>query len=889
MDNSALHVMRIPAKDLLAEHRVQYKPSQKGTATWFNFAECPVCKHKGYQCGLSESFDSQGRSVKGFKCQHTDADVQDFYRSLGYSESDLNTPRLVSGGKFTPVQPAQGKQKKNETVDDLPKASNEAIAVLQKRLREDPAAMQWLHSRGLLDETIRYFKLGLSKPYEHKKTGVTMDKSLVYPVFNRAGVATKRFNNYNIPGLTQNPVDQNGWGAGTTLSNYGGNPRGRSIFVCEGAKDLWILHQHIQNTPLAEELLLVTSTHGSNYPWEWQGPEHWKDFDVVFFGQDNDEQGEKIVEKLVSFIGRDAGRVRVPKERGKDWTDFFKNGGTIEEFQALLNDAPPATITMAFTDESKDDGKKPGLIAYKPVDINGSFYNGHLHYTQRAILRVTGKEKDERGNETEVVQERGKTIIARSDGAMLTARTMPAPKGTPHSERIQRLSDGTLIAREPKPSPYATWEWESIKKYLRAKAEKEQIAVRPLRDMVRAVLDYLSNQVWLPHPEDYVLLALAVPVTYIQTVFEAIPLFLVNGPKGSGKTELGRAMCDLSANALMIGQSSAATVARAIDSSRGLMVLDDLESVGSKRGGETQFSELIQALKLSYKKSTSRKIWTDVKTMQVEELDFYGVKMINNTVGVDAILGSRMFAIQTRKRLPAESELWEKSRKKLTGPPVGLRQEFHVWAFECCREIYATYQRMYSQGSDRADEIAAPLRVIAEMTGDRELQSKLEAGLARQARAKNTSCDEPEDYLKEALRNVVIEGYREVAIAHLVNEIRKIVPEFYGQEHTTDIADIFRPEWVGRELRHQGWIEETEPIRKRLQGRNLRIYQIGEMFVRMVAGELLKDGKDLSGDRKEAVAFCRGCEGCEYRMVGCDLMARNAVKENKYPLRAVRH
>ena len=57
----------------------------------------------------------------------------------------------------------------------------------------------------------------------------------------------------------------------------------------------------------------------------------------------------------------------------------------------------------------------------------------------------------------------------------------------------------------------------------------------------------------------------------------------------------------------------------------------------------------------------------------------------------------------------------------------------------------------------------------------------------------------------------------------------------------------------------------------------------------MVAGELLKDGKDLSGDRKEAVAFCRGCEGCEYRMVGCDLMARNAVKENKYPLRAVRH
>ena len=40
----------------------------------------------------------------------------------------------------------------------------------------------------------------------------------------------------------------------------------------------------------------------------------------------------------------------------------------------------------------------------------------------------------------------------------------------------------------------------------------------------------------------------------------------------------------------------------------------------------------------------------------------------------------------------------------------------------------------------------------------------------------------------------------------------------------------------------------------------------------MVADELRKEGKDLSEDRYEADAFCRGCEGCEYRMAGCNIL-----------------
>jgi acid phosphatase family membrane protein YuiD len=96
-------------------------------------------------------------------------------------------------------------------------------------------------------------------------------------------------------------------------------------------------------------------------------------------------------------------------------------------------------------------------------------------------------------------------------------------------------------------------------------------------------------------------------------------------------------MVRICANAASIGQASAAGVARLIHETKGFVVMDDLESVGTRSGKDaSQFNELIQALKLSYNKETSWKIWTDVsRGMRVERLNFFGVKMINNTTGAD--------------------------------------------------------------------------------------------------------------------------------------------------------------------------------------------------------------------------------------------------------------
>ena len=101
--------------------------------------------------------------------------------------------------------------------------------------------------------------------------------------------------------------------AGEIMCYYAANAESRkSIFVCEGAKDLWRLWQELRGSDLDRELLLVTSTHGSAFPGEWQDPGYWSSWDRVCFGQDSDSAGERIVFKLVEQVGRDGLRVRIP-------------------------------------------------------------------------------------------------------------------------------------------------------------------------------------------------------------------------------------------------------------------------------------------------------------------------------------------------------------------------------------------------------------------------------------------------------------------------------------------------------------------------------------------------------------------------------------------------
>jgi hypothetical protein len=762
------------------------------------------------------------------------------------------------------LQPENERRDAGSPDDKL--AGPENLARLENNLRRHKAALQYLFDRGLNEATISKFHLGIKEPYRRKTDGKTVIDALCYPLMSSNGEPLSRYGCYNIPDVTQNPVDQNGWGRGSPDTYYSNSIAGKSIlFVTEGCKDLWVLDQHITGDPLASRMVLISSSHGSGIPAEWRTPAFWASWEIVYFGHDNDQAGEQMARNVVRFCGREALRARVPEERGKDWTDFFKAGGTVEQFCHLLASA------AAVSDPAPERAMTPdavGEFAANPVNINGAFVNGYLYYPFTVERREVEKSESKNGTIIERMVTSYVTKVLRSDGSVLDIVMLPAPRGTPHERRVLALTDGTRIEREPQPSYYATWQLESLQSFIRSMQDKKSRSLhRSLREILTDVVLHFRRSVWIPYDEDYTVLALYVALSYVYHIFDAIPLVIVSGEKGSGKSELGDAICRVSFNATIIGQGSAASVVRLLNEARGLVVLDDLEAVGRSLE-DMSFNDINQMLKLSYKKRTGRKALTD-KNGKTTIFDFYGPKVINNTQGVDSILGSRMLYIQTR-RMPEpirqSGEISGSDHDEL----INLRNELHVWGMANAREVHDRYRRLVDSKKDRDAEISAPLLALAELSEDEILQQSLVLALDRQP-ARRIDSEDPVELLKEAVYNCIRQGAtRQMSGTQLNLELRLIADPHQSQNWTTQIPVWQQAEWIGHQLRNMEIREiHTKVSRVRLYGIITRIYDLRSGYVREVLDDLSVAGISTP-ETRGPLEFCErmaSCAACPYNQV----------------------
>lgn len=737
-------------------------------------------------------------------------------------------------------------------------------ARLRRRLCESPAAIEYLLRRGLTRETIERFGLGLSLPYFSSRRGVEQSDALVYPLVGGDGRLYNKYGYYNIPGVTKNPSDGHGWVSGDPHSYYGGSVGSKKlVFVCQEPIDLWRHGQAIRGTGTGAALLLMCSTHRSDFPAGWGEHGFWDRWGTVYLGQDSDEAGDLLAARLAELVGKDARRVQVPGGYGKTWTEFWQGGADLSEFKRLLQESMVFSVNV----QSEPEGTPGyGRFAYKPVNVNGAYHNGHLYYTVQILSRSPDIAPGEGGTNLVHDVERLETVVVRSDRTVHSAVVTAAPRGTREKDRVMRLTDGTLIDREPQPNKYGTWSWASIRDYL-----DDRSKTRPLGEILRDVLAFLKSSVWLPDEEDYAILALVVPVTYAQAIFDSVPLVFLNGPAGSGKSEMGRAMARVCCNAYVCGQSSAAAIARFIDESRGFVVLDDLEAIGGRDG---QFGELVQALKLSYNKSTAVKLWMDVKSMQTRLLDFYGVKMINNTRGAHGILGSRMLRIQTR-RLP--EGMREEFGNLVPAESVRLdriRDELHCWTFENVGLIETAYRTLYARTPDRADEITAPLRVMGHIAGDPELSSRLEVALTRQSR-RPVDLSAPKELLGEAVKNLIAQGYDTVSPTHVTLEVRRLIGQGGGPA-SERMPEWLKPGWVGRMMHGMNLLDDRAGAIKRIRvhGMNLRFFRISATYLDDVKGWFRRRNTEVSAGTKGPTEFCGECQSCVYSAFECEIMRR---------------
>jgi hypothetical protein len=334
-------------------------------------------------------------------------------------------------------------------------------------------------------------------------------------------------------------------------------------------------------------------------------------------------------------------------------------------------------------------------------------------------------------------------------------------------------------------------------------------------------------------------------------------------------------MCRVCANAALAGQSSAAAIVQLIHETKGFILLDDMESIGKRLKRETtaKYSELMQTLKISYNKETSWKVWSDVRRgMRPQRINFFGVKMINNTSGTDDILGSRMLTIRTEKMPPAGLEQMKRLDTQNEINTAALCNELHTWTFENVALINTTYQRLFPQPSDRAAEISAPLRVFAEITGDDELTKGLEAALSVKNEETATPAD-PIELMMQAVRNIVRAGYRRLSTTHVVLEMKTIERRrsLPRQPYHFQPEKWESPAWVGRQLRTYDLVEiNAEASWQWLFGKSLRIYAVKEEFRRKIYDE---NDSSQAFLEKEPLDFCKGYAGCHYQESNCPIMS----------------
>jgi hypothetical protein len=259
-------------------------------------------------------------------------------------------------------------------------------------------------------------------------------------------------------------------------------------------------------------------------------------------------------------------------------------------------------------------------------------------------------------------------------------------------------------------------------------------------------------------------------------------------------------------------------------------------------------------------------------------LNFFGVKMINNTTGSDDILGSKMLKIHTRK-IPSELLSQMGSQNSLFARNLDLlRDELHTWTFENVALIDATYKRLFPQPSDRSAEISAPLRVFAEIAGDEYLLKNLETAL----KVKNEAIQKPADPIEtmiQAVKNLVRQGFRQIPTTHIVLEMKAMSNQNSPENYEFEPAKWENPAWVGRHLRTYNLVNiNAKPRRQELFGKSLRIYPLKSKVLEEILSENSVSGGHLES---QPLDFYQGCENCLYKNAGCPIMQSRLVVEKK--------
>jgi hypothetical protein len=759
----------------------------------------------------------------------------------------------------------------NDEPERAKRLSAEWSRRLVAALHENAAAIVWLtKTRGWSHEVIERFQLGLTIK-EQGSAGEKYNNALTFPHISSDGKAIGHYYVTDIPGVTVfEKLDDHRRGStwGRRMPDkplyYGSTIDGKkNVLLVEGFKDLFAVSTLIEGDELAKNLLVVTATHGAGSvvtTQELRSPAFWGKFERIYLGLDNDDAGQRAIDSLLPSIPKEAMIALVPDKcavkEGKraDWNDLLLNGG-LEAFKAVLAEAKP---------KSSQVGASKDYATFDEIDINVAFHDGYLYWPFEMPERIAVQGK---------LQEEFRTFVLRSDGLQLDM--VEHPRITNRGRAIKRLTDGTPIISAPKPvrSSKTSWHWSSIQAFCNQVRNKglNRNPQASLGELIGKIYKHLRAAVWLPYREDYATITLGIVTSYCQEIFEAVPLFMLIGERGSGKTELGKNAAALGCNGVALGRTTVAGLMEACDRYRGLVAVDDFEEIGvrARGGADTAINDMAQVIKQSYKKTGGTH--TRVGDGNLTERNLFGVKFLNNTLGADPITLSRMFSIRTRKMTDeTKKEMQQFAGDLMTSVQINeLRNKIHVWIYSHVPEIVHLATELKKDKVNRDDEIALPLRVLGCLADLTYLSADLEVAIARRINASNCQEDE-ESALREALRALVVEGHEFVSVHQVMNEMVSLLGNTWGAESKSDLPEWQRPKALSKKL-VGFWLDESQMVRKRIEHKEIvsfrpRFYRILDDRRAELLGELSKEGAPpMVQPRRHPGDFCSGCAACKYR------------------------
>lgn len=178
-------------------------------------------------------------------------------------------------------------------------------------------AINWLHSRGLTDETIAAFRVG----------GNEADDAVLFPYFVEGELV-------NIK--TRLLAEKKMWQAKDAEPCLFGwhlvDPKARTICITEGEIDCMTLHQ------LGIPALSVNQGAG-NHQWLDSDWERLRRFSDIVLCYDDDEAGRKGAREVANRLGLD--RCRLAKFPFKDANEFLLAGANCDDFLFHVKDARP--------------------------------------------------------------------------------------------------------------------------------------------------------------------------------------------------------------------------------------------------------------------------------------------------------------------------------------------------------------------------------------------------------------------------------------------------------------------------------------------------------------------------------------------------------------------